>query len=170
MTKSEGKTASAAVEDILRSNPDGLHDVIRAVMQEVLGAEMDEALAAPAPQAPEVHQHAGASERGDQAPNLYRANLPQCRELPAYGPGPRRRNQRKLDGGQPLHQHGRPQRAQKARTPKSRMTSFMAAQFAELDAYNLCGTLNLANREPRGLSTSIAYRARKREHERACAD
>ena len=35
MTKSEGKTASAAVKDILLSNPDGLRDVIRAVMQEV---------------------------------------------------------------------------------------------------------------------------------------
>ena len=33
MTKTEGKTASAAVKDILLSNPDGLHEVIRAVMQ-----------------------------------------------------------------------------------------------------------------------------------------
>jgi len=46
MTKTEGKTASAAVKDILLSNPDGLHEVIRAVMQEVLEAEMDEALGA----------------------------------------------------------------------------------------------------------------------------
>ena len=46
MTKSEGKSASAAVKDILLSNPDGLRDVIRAVMQEVLEAEMDEALGA----------------------------------------------------------------------------------------------------------------------------
>jgi putative transposase len=46
MTKIEGKTASAAVKDILLSNPDGLRDVIRAVMQEVLEAEMDEALGA----------------------------------------------------------------------------------------------------------------------------
>lgn len=45
MTKTESKTASAAVKDILLSNPDGLHEVIRAVMQEVLEAEMDEALA-----------------------------------------------------------------------------------------------------------------------------
>lgn len=44
MTRSEGKTASAAVKEILLSNPDGLRDVIRAVMQEVLEAEMDEAL------------------------------------------------------------------------------------------------------------------------------
>ncbi len=44
MTKTEGKTASAAVKDILPSNPDGLRDVIRAVMQEVLEAEMEEAL------------------------------------------------------------------------------------------------------------------------------
>jgi putative transposase len=46
MTKSEGKTASAAVKDILLSNPEGLHEVIRAVMQEVLEAEMEEALGA----------------------------------------------------------------------------------------------------------------------------
>ncbi|MDW9490500.1 hypothetical protein [Sinorhizobium meliloti] len=29
MTKTEGKTASAAVKDILLSNPDGLREVIR---------------------------------------------------------------------------------------------------------------------------------------------
>lgn len=46
MTKTEDKSAIAAVKDILLSNPDGLHEVIRAVMQEVLEAEMDEALAA----------------------------------------------------------------------------------------------------------------------------
>lgn len=46
MTKTEGKSASAAVKDILVSNPDGLREVIRAVMQEVLEAEMDEALGA----------------------------------------------------------------------------------------------------------------------------
>ncbi|MBB3661066.1 hypothetical protein FHX15_006341 [Rhizobium sp. BK650] len=46
MTKTDGKTASAAVKEILLSNPDGLREVIRAVMQEVLEAEMDEALGA----------------------------------------------------------------------------------------------------------------------------
>lgn len=46
MTRTEGKTASAAVKDILLSNPDGLREVIRAVMQEVLEAEMDAALGA----------------------------------------------------------------------------------------------------------------------------
>lgn len=46
MTKTEGKTASAAVKDILLSNPEGLHEVIRAVMQEMLEAEMDDALGA----------------------------------------------------------------------------------------------------------------------------
>lgn len=42
----DGKTASAAVKEILLSNLDGLREVIRAVMQEVLEAEMDEALGA----------------------------------------------------------------------------------------------------------------------------
>lgn len=46
MTKSEVKSASASVKDILLSNPQGLHEVIRVVMQEVLEAEMDEALGA----------------------------------------------------------------------------------------------------------------------------
>ncbi|RVG23264.1 IS256 family transposase, partial [Sinorhizobium meliloti] len=40
MTKTEGKAASAAVKDILLSNLDGLREVIRTVMQEVLEAEM----------------------------------------------------------------------------------------------------------------------------------
>jgi transposase-like protein len=46
MTKIESKTASAAVKDILLSNPYGLREVMQAVMQEVLEAEMDEALGA----------------------------------------------------------------------------------------------------------------------------
>ncbi len=45
MTKTEGKTASAVVKDILLSNPDGLREVIRTVLQEVLEAEMEESLA-----------------------------------------------------------------------------------------------------------------------------
>ncbi|CAH2405375.1 hypothetical protein MES5069_460104 [Mesorhizobium escarrei] len=46
MTKTEAKSTSAAVKDILLSNPDGLHEVNLAVMQEVLEAEMEEALGA----------------------------------------------------------------------------------------------------------------------------
>ncbi len=46
MTKTESRTTSAAVKDILLSNQDGLHEVIRAVMQEILEAEMEEALGA----------------------------------------------------------------------------------------------------------------------------
>ena len=46
MTKSEDKTAIGAVKEILLSNPNGLREVIRTVMQEVLEAEMDEALGA----------------------------------------------------------------------------------------------------------------------------
>jgi len=46
MTRIEGKSASAAVKEILLSSPDGLRDVIPVVMQEVLEAEMDEALGA----------------------------------------------------------------------------------------------------------------------------
>ena len=46
MTKNEDKTAIGAVKEILLSNPDGLREVIRSVMQEVLEAEMDETLGA----------------------------------------------------------------------------------------------------------------------------
>lgn len=46
LTKSEGKTASAAVKDILLSKADGLREAIRTVMWEVLEAEIDEALGA----------------------------------------------------------------------------------------------------------------------------
>ena len=42
MTKTEGKSAAAAVKDILLENPDGFREVIRAVMQELLETEMDE--------------------------------------------------------------------------------------------------------------------------------
>lgn len=46
MTNTKGNSASAAVKDILLSSPDGLREVIRTVMQEILEAEMDEALGA----------------------------------------------------------------------------------------------------------------------------
>src|SRR4029079_92268 len=46
MTKRQGKSASATVKDILLQEPDGLRDVIRLVLQEVLEGEMDEALGA----------------------------------------------------------------------------------------------------------------------------
>lgn len=53
MTRTEGKLTSAAVKDILLSNPDGLHEAIRAVMQEVLEAEMDELGASKSERTPE---------------------------------------------------------------------------------------------------------------------
>jgi len=44
MTKTENRTTVAAVRDILLSNPDALREMIRAVMQQVLKAEVDEAI------------------------------------------------------------------------------------------------------------------------------
>ena len=41
MTRAEGQRPSATVKEILLSNPDGMGEVIRAVMQEVLDAEME---------------------------------------------------------------------------------------------------------------------------------
>ncbi|TCU31334.1 mutator family transposase [Rhizobium azibense] len=46
MTKTENKTASAAVKGILACNPDGLPEIIRVMMQEVLETEMEQALGA----------------------------------------------------------------------------------------------------------------------------
>jgi len=46
MTKPEGKPAPATVKDLLAAHPDGLREIVRAVMQEVLEAEMMEALQA----------------------------------------------------------------------------------------------------------------------------
>lgn len=46
MTKSEGKPTLATVKDLLAANPDSLRAVVRAVMQEMLEAEMTDALGA----------------------------------------------------------------------------------------------------------------------------
>lgn len=46
MTKPEGRAAGATVKDLLTASPDGLREVVRAVMQEMLEAEMTDALAA----------------------------------------------------------------------------------------------------------------------------
>jgi transposase-like protein len=46
MTKVEGKLAVAAAKELLKGNPDGLREIVRAVLQEVLEAEMTDALGA----------------------------------------------------------------------------------------------------------------------------
>ena len=46
MTKSEAKPAIAAVNELFSKSPDGLREIVRAVMQEMLEAEMTEALGA----------------------------------------------------------------------------------------------------------------------------
>lgn len=46
MTKKEAKLASNAVKDLLLQNPDGWREVVRMVLQEVLEAEMGDALCA----------------------------------------------------------------------------------------------------------------------------
>jgi transposase-like protein len=43
MTRTEDRTARSAIRDILLSNPDGLRAVIRAAMQAVPAAGMEEA-------------------------------------------------------------------------------------------------------------------------------
>ena len=46
MTKIEAKPAVAAVKELLTQDRDGLREIVRTVMQEMLEAEMDEALGA----------------------------------------------------------------------------------------------------------------------------
>ena len=46
MTKREAKPGLAAVKDLFAEHSDGLREVVRAVMQEMLEAEMTDALGA----------------------------------------------------------------------------------------------------------------------------
>ena len=46
MTKSEAKPAIAAVNELFSKSPEGLREIVRAVMQEMLEAEMTDALGA----------------------------------------------------------------------------------------------------------------------------
>jgi hypothetical protein len=46
MTKTEAKPAIAAVNELFVKSPDGLREIVRAVMQEMLEAEMTDALGA----------------------------------------------------------------------------------------------------------------------------
>jgi len=45
MTKSEAKPANAAVNELFAESPDGLREIVRAVIQEMLEAEMTDARA-----------------------------------------------------------------------------------------------------------------------------
>ena len=44
MTKTEGKPAIAAVKELFAASPDGLREIVRAVVQEMLETEMTDAL------------------------------------------------------------------------------------------------------------------------------
>jgi putative transposase len=46
MTSTKDKPAAAAIKDLLNQSPDGLREIVRAVMQEMLEAEMTDALQA----------------------------------------------------------------------------------------------------------------------------
>ncbi len=46
MTKTEGNPTLSLVKDVLAAQPDGLREIVRAVMQEMLEAEMTDALGA----------------------------------------------------------------------------------------------------------------------------
>jgi len=63
-------------------------------------------LAAGAPQAPEVDEHARTDQRGTQAPLSRSAHLPESRELPAPDAGPGGRDPRGLDRAASVPEHG----------------------------------------------------------------
>ena len=46
MTKADSKLAVAAAKELLKGNPDALREIVRAVLQELLEAEMTDALGA----------------------------------------------------------------------------------------------------------------------------
>jgi transposase-like protein len=46
MTNTKDKPAAAAIKDLLNCNPDGLREIVRAVMQEMLEVEVTDALQA----------------------------------------------------------------------------------------------------------------------------
>src|SRR5499427_5429018 len=81
--------------------------------------------AAPAPQAPQINQHAGALKRENQTPHPCRAHLPQRRELLAAGAGPRGRDPRELARTASLPQHGRSARTQKGGAAARSMTGIV---------------------------------------------
>jgi putative transposase len=46
MTEAKSKLAAAAAKELIKGNPDGLRDIVRAVLQEILEAEMTDTLGA----------------------------------------------------------------------------------------------------------------------------
>jgi transposase-like protein len=46
MTEAKGKPSVVTAQELMKGNPDGLREVVRAVLQEVLEAEMTDALGA----------------------------------------------------------------------------------------------------------------------------
>jgi hypothetical protein len=52
MTKAESELAIAAAKELIKGNPDGLREIVRAVLQEILEAGMTDALGPPRASAP----------------------------------------------------------------------------------------------------------------------
>ena len=46
MTEAKSKLALTAAKELIKGNPDGLREIVRAVLQEILEAEMTDALGA----------------------------------------------------------------------------------------------------------------------------
>ena len=46
MTEAKSKLAVAAAKELMKGNPDALREIVRAVLQEILEAEMTDALGA----------------------------------------------------------------------------------------------------------------------------
>src|ERR1700751_3974349 len=87
--------------------------------------------AAPASQASQKYQYAGAAERGVQAPHPCGADLPQWRELPQVTAGACGRDPRELARAASLSQHGRSARAQKGGAAAGGMIALLTERCAE---------------------------------------
>src|SRR4051794_11672292 len=110
--------------------------------------------AAPASQAHEEHEHARTGERGDQAADARRPHLPERGELLAARACVGRRDARKLAGGEPLSQHGRPQGAQEAAAPPSRMIPSVSP-VATGNLQNLTHSTSAARAGPEGAGGGV---------------
>ena len=98
---------------LLEEDGDLLRSLVETVVQQVLEAEIREAVrmgrgqhrgnllvlppAGVPPQAHEIHQHAGSHQRRDKTTHPRRAHLPQRGQLPKADPGPGGGDARRLD-------------------------------------------------------------------------
>src|SRR5690349_24866965 len=88
MAEAQAKLSVAAAKELLRGDPDGLREVVRAVLQEVLEAEMTDALGA-------GKGERSAGRLGYRSGHYGRTLITRVGKLELSGPGTRRRHRRR---------------------------------------------------------------------------